>query len=279
MMMVTSTVMMIWVSFWMLLLGCSTQYAVAFISPESTSATTSSTCSTLRLGVISKYSSRSATALNFFNFKPKSTEGTSNNSEEAYEFSGEEIEAMYEESKRKQRERERKKAERKAPADNIIISQLDQAKFGFGARIESIKCVIVGALAGGIALAPVALLHDCAWNGKSIAQWEFDTDTGALEAALFAIVYRYCIRQDTNPQLKDGVVGAFVLTRSLSRMEDLPSYCSSVPVDCGPPFGYLDWYLLWEIAVNATESAILFAAAASAMEYCFDRSYISKFPG
>jgi hypothetical protein len=107
----------------------------------------------------------------------------------------------------------------------------NDAKFGFGARIESIKCVVVGAFSGGIALAPASLINDCAISGRSVAQWEFDTDMGALESALFAIVYRYCIREDTNPQLKDGVVGAFLLTRTLTRVQ-IPSYCSSVPLDC-----------------------------------------------
>lgn len=107
----------------------------------------------------------------------------------------------------------------------------DDAKFGFGARIESIKCVVVGALSGGIALAPFSLVKDLVYSGQSVAQWEFDTDMGALEGALFAIVYRYCIREDTNPQLKDGVVGAFLLTRTLSRVQ-VPSYCSAVPLDC-----------------------------------------------
>jgi len=107
----------------------------------------------------------------------------------------------------------------------------EEAKFGFAARIESIKCVAVGALAGGIALAPASLIRDVVLNHQRVAQWEFDTDMGSLEAALFAIVYRYCIREDTNPQLKDGVVGAFVLTRLLSRVQ-VPEYCSAVPLDC-----------------------------------------------
>lgn len=110
-------------------------------------------------------------------------------------------------------------------------SDKDDTKFGFGARIESAKCVAVGALSGGIALAPVSLVKDLALSDQSLAQWEFDTDTGSLEAALFAIVYRYCIREDTNPQLKQGVVGAFLLTRTLARIQ-IPSYCSAAPLNC-----------------------------------------------
>jgi hypothetical protein len=65
-------------------------------------------------------------------------------------------------------------------------------------KFESVKSGVVGALAGGIALTPLALLHDTAFGAFSgivngPAQWEFDTDMGSIEAALFAIVYRYCV--------------------------------------------------------------------------------------
>ena len=114
----------------------------------------------------------------------------------------------------------------------------DNDKFSFGQRVESIKCVVVGALSGGIALAPFTALHDIALGGPSelvsnngVAQWEFDTDMGALEAALFAIVYRYCIRQDENTMLNQGVIGAFCVTRTLSRIH-VSSYCTAVPLNC-----------------------------------------------
>ena len=129
-----------------------------------------------------------------------------------------------------------------ATATTTTISEEDAAKFGFGARIESLKCVVVGAVAGGLSLTPAALIRDTLLTeqANSIAQWEFDTDTGSLQAALFAIVYRYCIREDTNPQLKDGVTGAFVLTRTLARLQ-VPSYCSAIPLDCT-----YSYYILWK---------------------------------
>lgn len=115
----------------------------------------------------------------------------------------------------------------------------DDNKFGFGQRIESIKCLAVGGLVGGLALAPFAALHDIvllhalapAIQTSGLAQWEFDNDMGSAVAALFAIVYRYCIRQDTNPQLNQGVIGAFVLTRTLSRIVVSP-YCSAIALNC-----------------------------------------------
>jgi hypothetical protein len=66
---------------------------------------------------------------------------------------------------------------------------------------------------------------------NGVAQWEFDTDMGLLESALFAIVYRYCVRTDDNAMLNQGVIGAFVVVRMLSRIQ-VPLYCVAAPLDC-----------------------------------------------
>lgn len=149
----------------------------------------------------------------------------------------------------------------------------DEEKFGFGQRIASAQSGVIGALSGSIAGAPFLAFHD---NG--LAQWEFDTDAAALEGALFAIVYRYCVRQDDNPQLNQGVVGAFVVVRTLSRLK-IPEYCTALPLQCGSPLGYLDWAILSQIAVNGIESAIIFGAAASAVDWAMEKKFLSKFPG
>ena len=126
--------------------------------------------------------------------------------------------------------------------DNIINKNNDKKNtFSFAQRIESTKSGIVGLLTGGIALAPISVVHNLlfAYDGSirtvthNLAQFEFDTDAGSLEAALFAIVYRYCLRQgdDDNPQLNQGVIGAFALTRTLSKIQ-VPGYCMAVPLNC-----------------------------------------------
>mmetsp|Transcript_1303 Transcript_1303/g.2715 ORF Transcript_1303/g.2715 Transcript_1303/m.2715 type:complete len:104 (-) Transcript_1303:38-349(-) len=102
---------------------------------------------------------------------------------------------------------------------------------------------------------------------------------GSLMAGLFAIVYRYTIRMDgARDQLKQGVVGAFTLTRALGRVT-VPASCSSVPLYCGEPLGYLDWNMLTQIGVNVVESGIMFAATAAAMDVCMNKGWIKKFPG
>ena len=107
----------------------------------------------------------------------------------------------------------------------------DSDKFGFFQRLESVKCLAIGGISGSVGFAPIGFLHDFVIEHSSLAQWEFDTDMAAIQGGLFAIVYRYCVRQDTNPQLNQGVIGAFVLTRTLSSIH-VPSYCSAIPLDC-----------------------------------------------
>ena len=120
--------------------------------------------------------------------------------------------------------------------ERIVTENEEENKFGFFQRIESVKCLVVGAVTGSIAQVPFALLHDFLFipsmiDINGLSQLEFDTDAAALQSGLFAIVYRYCIRTDTNPQLQDGVVGAFAITRTLSRIV-IPSYCTAIPLYC-----------------------------------------------
>jgi hypothetical protein len=128
-------------------------------------------------------------------------------------------------------------------------------------------------LSGGVTVTPITLLHDYFFPGNTIpnglAQWEFDTDTGSIAAALFAIVYRYCVREgeESNPMLPMVVVGAFVLVRTLSRVR-VSYYCEAAPLDCGAPFAYFDWAMLQQALFSGLESIFLFGAAAAAiMEY------------
>ena len=113
----------------------------------------------------------------------------------------------------------------------------DKDKFGFGQRIESLKCLVLGAIVGSFALAPLAFLGDVVfplpYPTNPIAQWEFDNDMAGFQTGLFAIVYRYAIRQDgsTNPQLNQGVVAAFAVTRTLSRIVT-PTYCTAITLNC-----------------------------------------------
>jgi hypothetical protein len=157
-------------------------------------------------------------------------------------------------------------------------------KFSFYQRIESIKTAILGGVVGSICSSPFIAIHDLLLDdttggGGSVATWEFDTDASAVQGALFAIVYRYCIRaSDTkNDMLNMGVIGAFVLVRSTSRIE-IPTYCTAIPLTCGPPLGYLDYTVLFALLVNGIEGLALFGSVAYCMEYAYNKAWISKFP-
>jgi hypothetical protein len=167
--------------------------------------------------------------------------------------------------------------------DDEINSDDNSDKLGFMQRIDSGKSLVVGAIVGSFALVIPELFHQLvlpasANNINGLAQFEFDVDMGALMSGLFAICYRYCIRMDENPQLAQGVVGAFGLTRTLSRVF-VPTYCVAPMLRCGAPLGYLDWNMLTQIVLNGVESFVMFGATAMAMEYCMERKWISKFPG
>jgi hypothetical protein len=173
----------------------------------------------------------------------------------------------------------------KSAKSNSVVSPEEESindKFSFAQRIESIKTAVVGLLSGGLAVTPITFLHDYIFPGSTIpnglAQWEFDTDTGSIAAALFAIVYRYCVREgeESNQMLPMGVVGAFVIVRTLSRVR-VSYYCEAAPLDCGAPLGYFDWSMLQQAMFSGLESIFLFGAAAAAMEYSYRRGYITRF--
>lgn len=148
-------------------------------------------------------------------------------------------------------------------------------KFGMAQRIESVKCGVLGALCGSIAVAPVAYYH-YSFLQDTMAQFEFTTDMAALQGALFAIVYRYAIRNDSNPMLNQGVIGAFVVVRTLSNIR-VSDTCSAIPLQCGEPLGYLNYDMLAQAAIQGAESAVLFGAVALAMDFAFELGWITKF--
>ena len=166
-------------------------------------------------------------------------------------------------------------------------------KFGWSQRWASVQCLILGAVVGSIAQAPISLLHNLVINNiNPIAHWEYDTDSSAVIGGLFAIVYRYCIREDTdNPQLPQGCISAMVLIRTLPQIK-IPSYCTPVPLNCHHddnilsqilPIQYLyildDPNVLQQLFWCGLESTILFTVTAQMMDMAMDKNYIRRFPG
>jgi len=139
-------------------------------------------------------------------------------------------------------------------------------------RAESGKAAVVALLSGSTAALPFLLLDPGAFVSPA---WEFQADGLALMLLLFGVVYRYAVRTDSNPMLKQGVVGAFVVTRSWALITPA-STCDVLPLSCGAPLGYFNWDMILSGTFNALETGAACAAAAFALELCFTKGLIQR---
>lgn len=118
-------------------------------------------------------------------------------------------------------------------------------------RIESVKVGGVALLVGSLASIPLALVAPDAFS----AQWELGHDGLAVMLLLFGVVYRYAVREDENPMLKQGVVGAFAVTRALAELRASPG-CTAMPLSCGAPLGYVDWSMILSGTFGLVEALV-----------------------
>ncbi|NET48928.1 MAG: hypothetical protein F6K09_09420 [Merismopedia sp. SIO2A8] len=97
-------------------------------------------------------------------------------------------------------------------------------------RLMSLKAAILGGLSAGTISLLLLVLHRQLIVGPAIASPELLVNMAtltllvngaiaALSGAVFSITYRYAVRQDTNVQLKMGVVFAFTLVRGLALVD------------------------------------------------------------
>lgn len=150
----------------------------------------------------------------------------------------------------------------------------DEDEFDNSYRVESVKSGVFGALGGSIGSLPVAVL--IGYFQHFNAQWELSHDALALSLFLFGITYRYAVRGDVNnKQLQLGVVGAFAVVRALN-MVDVSDYCTSLPLNCGPPFFYFDIPMISIGLVNFFESLVAFGTAAQALEFAFKAKILTR---
>lgn len=136
-------------------------------------------------------------------------------------------------------------------------------------RVESLKA---GGLSASVATLVFAILLVI---NEWLAQWPIVVSrlTGswislsgslasvALSGLLFGVTYRYAIRQDTNPQLKSGVVLAFGLVRGLAQ------------VDTG--FGITDTVV--PFVLMAVESWIVFSCDRIILDLSLQRGWLKPF--
>jgi len=160
--------------------------------------------------------------------------------------------------------------------DNNSAAKIDDDSMEFdnSYRIESVKSGLFGAIGGSVGSLPIAVL--IGYFQHFNAQWELSHDALALSLFLFGVTYRYAVRGDVNnKQLQFGVIGAFAVVRALN-MVDVSSYCTSLPLNCGPPFFYFDIPMISIGLVNFFESLLAFGTAAAALEWAFKSKFLTR---
>ncbi|MEM6251635.1 MAG: hypothetical protein AAF821_01825 [Cyanobacteria bacterium P01_D01_bin.156] len=85
-------------------------------------------------------------------------------------------------------------------------------------RIESIKAGGIAALTGVLLSMALATLQPNVWGSNA---YIVRIAVATVSAFLFGVTYRYIVRNDSNPHLRSGAVGAFALTRGLGQLEGL----------------------------------------------------------
>ncbi|NEQ51800.1 MAG: hypothetical protein F6K11_16935 [Leptolyngbya sp. SIO3F4] len=85
-------------------------------------------------------------------------------------------------------------------------------------RIESIKAGGLAALMGASIGALLGALHPSLMSSHT---YVLRIAVATVSAFLFGVTYRYIVRNDSNPHLRSGAVGAFALTRSLGQLENI----------------------------------------------------------
>ena len=139
-------------------------------------------------------------------------------------------------------------------------------------RIESLKVTILGGSCAGLMSMGILLSYRLVYHSPLpqlshllssmagltlLANWAI----AILSGALFALTYRYAIRQDQNPQLNAGVILAFTLVRGLAQ------------VDAGSAIAQK----LWPFLSACGESLLIFGGSAVVLNLAFQQNWVKPF--
>lgn len=130
-------------------------------------------------------------------------------------------------------------------------------------RIESIKAGCLGAISFMLSYVVIMLLNRILWEDSLVDWFGFALKIAIALASgfLFAVTYRYIIRNDNNKHLKDGSVFAFGLVRGL------------VPLEMSPNL----WDNLVQLSILGVESILCFAVVRFSLDFALDRHWIKPF--
>mmetsp|Transcript_11025 Transcript_11025/g.25218 ORF Transcript_11025/g.25218 Transcript_11025/m.25218 type:complete len:252 (-) Transcript_11025:20-775(-) len=158
----------------------------------------------------------------------------------------------------------------KAIVDSEPVQQV--AKLAGEERFESIKTAVLAIVSCVIPEAIVGWLDP----DRLTPRWEFQLDVLAFQVVLFALVYRYAVREgDNNPDQKLGVIAAFVLPRALFMVELPPKECLPDALTCGPDLLNVPVFL--QIAKQLVIGAATIGGAAYGLERGFQKGVIRRF--
>jgi len=149
------------------------------------------------------------------------------------------------------------------PAPLLAPAPGRSASASIAMSTENVKAGGITAFAGTIASAPVkatALMTSKAMT----ASLAFNTWSLAVELALFGIIYRYAVRSDGDDLTKGGMLLMFTLFRALASTHMAEKTSGWTP----------DMWL--QFAAYFGESALAFGAAATALEYAWERGWTQR---
>jgi hypothetical protein len=100
-------------------------------------------------------------------------------------------------------------------------------------RLESLKVGLLGAVGfTSVYLCFLAIDYVFLPQQTSLPATCLKIGAAALSGFLFAVTYRYVIRNDKNPHLKDGAVAAFSLVRGLVPLQSEENLTVRAPELC-----------------------------------------------
>lgn len=159
-----------------------------------------------------------------------------------------------------------------SPFSRSTVSQSTISQFTEAERFESLKAAGVGGVCAGITSGGLLVCRRFLAENTLVSLGGLLTGLAGLtllvnlaiailSGALFALTYRYAVRQDENPQLKAGVVWAFTLVRGLAQ------------VDVGSAIAQKFWPFLSACG----ESFLMFSLTAFALTLATHYQWISTF--
>ena len=141
-------------------------------------------------------------------------------------------------------------------------------------RLESLKAGIVSAVSFSLVFIPSSIFNQFLlkeyfielYTGSIITlnlQWLISAGIAGFSGFLFGATYRYIIREDKNPHLKEGGVFAFGLVRGLAQVDMRLNFSSSV----------------LPLIVLVSESILGFAMAALILDGAIKFGWVKAFQG